>query len=76
MNIMMLGKYMLEGSYRGLVIFIPRLDISALWNAINLDMSLNLLTNKRWNKNNGTLYLYSILGFIMLNFMAVILETI
>ena len=72
----MLGKYMLEGSYRGLVIFIPRLDISALWNAINLDMSLNLLTNKRWNKNNGTLYLYSILGFIMLNFMAVILETI
>ena len=73
---MMLGKYMLEGSYRGLVIFIPRLDISALWNAINLDMSLNLLTNKRWNKNNGTLYLYSILGFIILNFMAVILETI
>ena len=72
----MLGKYMLEGSYRGLVIFIPRLDISALWNAINLDMSLNLLTNKRWNKNNGTLYLYSILGFIILNFMAVILETI
>lgn len=72
----MLGKYMLEGSYRGLVIFIPRLDISALWNAINLDMSLNLLTNKRWNKNNGTLYLYSILGFIILNFMAIILETI
>ena len=72
----MLGKYMLEGSYRGLVIFIPRLDISALWNANNLDMSLNLLTNKRWNKNNGTLYLYSILGFIILNFMAVILETI
>lgn len=72
----MLGKYMLEGSYRGLVIFIPRLDISALWNAINLDMSLNLLTNKRWNKNNGTLYLYSMLRFIILNFMAIILETI
>ena len=70
MNIMMLGKYMPEGSYRGLVIFTPRLDILALWNA------LNLLTNKRWNKNNGTLYLYSILGFIILNFMAIILETI
>ena len=53
----MLGKYMPGGSYRGLVIFIPRLDISALQNAINLDMSLNILTNKRWNKNNGTLYL-------------------
>ena len=76
MNIMMLGKYMPEGSYRGLVIFTPRLDILALWNAINLDMSLNLLTNKRWNKNNGTLYLYSILGFIILNVMAIILETI
>ena len=54
---MMLGKYMPGGSYRGLVIFIPRLDIAALQNAINLDMSLNILTNKRWNKNNGTLYL-------------------
>ena len=72
----MLGKYMPGGSYRGLVIFTPRLDISAIQNVINLDMSLNLLTNKRWNKNNGTLYLYNILGFIILNFMAIILETV
>ena len=46
----------------------PGLASQALQNAINLDMSSNLLTNKRWNNNNGNWYLYGTFVFIILIF--------